>query len=193
MTDMPTCHFESWEALCDAGRLAADDLDTGRWRIGDLAMLVERSYGANAIGKYAIEINIEKRRVYEMCALAHFYPPETRYLFPNLRYSHYRDAARLGDLERSLEFLTQSSDEGLTVEQARLRLLGKTKPDKVKFEIIPVGVQIYPREAAQVVIMMDSTDVERLNDFLRSGGQFIALTLTGIEKSFARQAPHEAK
>jgi len=185
--------FGSWEALCDASRHAADDLDTGRWRIGDLAMQVERAYGADTIGKYAIEINIEKRRVYEMCALAHFYPPETRTLFPNLRYSHYRDAARLGDLERSLKFLEQASDEGLTVEQARLRLSGKTQSDKVKFEIIPARVEIYTHEQAQVIIAIDNADAIRLNDFFREGGQFIALTLTGIEKSFAPQAPHEAK
>jgi len=128
-----------FEALCDEAREAADQLDEGRWAIGRIAAEVETQYGAHTIANMATNIGIEKRRVweyqrvhkfYELCAAADY-----RSANPMLRYSHFRTAMRLKSPDDALEFLNECSRDGLTAEQAGIKLnerLGKpTPPQKI--------------------------------------------------------------
>jgi hypothetical protein len=122
----------SWEELCDAGRMIVDDLDAGKWELGDLALSLEKRYGHDQIGLFAIQIGKEKKSVQAYRQVAGFYKKSIRidFLEPlaNLRWSHCRLALRLKDIEEALVFLGTASDEGWTVEQARIELnrqLGK--------------------------------------------------------------------
>jgi hypothetical protein len=133
---------ETFEALCDEARQAADNMEEGRWIIGRIAAEVETSYAAHNIGLMATTIGIEKARVWEYERVHKFYenlaPANYRAENPMLRYSHYRMAMRLKEPDKALEFLNECSGEGLTIEQAGIKLterLGKPVPAKKVIEI----------------------------------------------------------
>lgn len=128
---------DSWEAVCDKGREAADGMDAGRWILGELASSVQTHWGDTRLDDFAIAVAVEKKRIYEYRGVYRFYEfsatAEFRADNPMLRYSHYRDAMRLGDEHKAMAFLNMCSLAGLTVEQARLKLvelLGKPTPPK---------------------------------------------------------------
>lgn len=134
-----------YEALISAGIAAYDAKDRAHFTLGQLAAAVEKDYGNDALGAYAADINAERARLaeyrtvwnfYEMSAVADYYDT-----FANLRYSHWRDAMRLGDKAAALSFLAEASDGGLKVEAARVELakrLGKPVPGRkvAEFEIM---------------------------------------------------------
>lgn len=116
-----------YEALISAGIAAYDAKDRAHFTLGQLAAAVEKDYGNDALGAYAADINAERARLaeyrtvwkfYEMSAVADYYDT-----FANLRYSHWRDAMRLGDKTSALSFLAEASDGGLKVEAARVELV----------------------------------------------------------------------
>lgn len=106
----------SFEALCDEGREAADNLDAGRWTIGRIAAAVVTHYGQANIDAFAIQIAMEKKRVYEYERVHKFYelsaPADFREARPTLRYSHYRMAMRLhetGGMVGVIAFLEEAA------------------------------------------------------------------------------------
>ncbi len=133
----------NFEALCDEAREAADQLDEGRWTIGRLAAEVETHYAAHNIAEMAISAGIEKKRIWEYERVYKFYEnsaaADYRAANPMLRYSHFRAAMRLKTPTSALEFLDECSRDGLTAEQAGIKLnerLGKATPPRkiVEFE-----------------------------------------------------------
>lgn len=89
--------LDTWEAMI---QIAADDeieMTERRWRQGDLAIRVQKQYGENMIGKFASEINVPLPTVRQRRQMSAFYTNDTRVLFPNLGYTHYRTAMSLGD------------------------------------------------------------------------------------------------
>jgi hypothetical protein len=135
---------ETFEALCDEARQAADNMEEGRWIIGRIAAEVETQYAAQNIGLMATAIGIEKARVWEYERVHKYYEKladaNYRAANPMLRYSHYRMAMRLKEPDKALEFLDECSRDGLTIEQAGIKLterLGKPTPVKkvIEFEV----------------------------------------------------------
>jgi hypothetical protein len=125
----------SWEELCERGRLAQQDMDKGRWTIGDDALTVRKRYGFDKLGDYAREINMPTERVQEYRTTCAYYQKSVRTDFladnPTLTYSHLRAAMRFKDIEESLSFLEKAAMACWTVETARIEVaqaLGQTKP-----------------------------------------------------------------
>lgn len=132
-----------FEQLCDEAREAADDMDAGRWTIGRLAAEVETKYKAHNIADMAREIGIEKARIWEYERVHKFYEKladaNYRGANPMLRYSHFRMAMRLKEATAAMAFLDECSTDGLTIEQAGIKLterLGKPTPARkvIEFE-----------------------------------------------------------
>lgn len=127
----------AWETLCDAGREAAENMDEGRWIIGDLAMLVRKEYGHDKIGDFAEQIGVKKKRVQEYRTVCKYYLKDDRDLFrvshPPMTYTHFRAAMRLKDLQASYDILERATveKEPWTAERMELEVaqkLGKTTP-----------------------------------------------------------------
>lgn len=109
-----------WEAAVTAAADAEQDMAARRWCLGDLAGLVAKQYGKNRLGDFAKAINVPVPTVKQYRRMAAFYPKDTRYLFENVGYSHYRAALRLKELDAALELLAVCAAEDKTVEAAQI-------------------------------------------------------------------------
>jgi hypothetical protein len=122
---------ETWEALCDEGREAAQDMDGGRWRLGDLSLEIQKEYGKNRIAEFAKEINVPVGRVREYRTVAGYWKNQHRQKLlddcPTLSYSHFRLAMRYDDIEEAIEFLIECADDAWTVERATVEINKRSK------------------------------------------------------------------
>lgn len=125
-----------WDLLCETGRLAGQQLDEGRWILGDVALTVQKAYGHDRIAEFAKEAKVPVDRVREYRTVCKFYEISARADFlrayPTLTYSHLRDAMRLGEADSAYAFLKEMAGISASVEEARIRLqelLGKPTPE----------------------------------------------------------------
>lgn len=108
---------EGWEDLSSAARAIADAHDRNRWALGDIGLKVVRRYGEDSLAAFVADIKkVRPSTMYDYCRISKFYPRDIRDLFPALSWSHYREAARLGALQRAINVLEQAQDEDMTVE-----------------------------------------------------------------------------
>jgi hypothetical protein len=98
-----------WEALASEGLSILQDHDRNRWRLGEIAQLVERGYGKSALRNFANDINIRPPTLYEYHRVTAFYSPDDRDTFPMLTWSHYRAAMKM-DYDAAIDALTHASD-----------------------------------------------------------------------------------
>jgi hypothetical protein len=110
---------------------ARQAMDTGRWLIGEYARTLVTHYREKTIEDFADDIGIDAKRVYEYGAMASYYPLETRAALSHLdlNYSQYREARRLKDLNKSIEFLEQVALNVWTIAQTRQALKDLFNPD----------------------------------------------------------------
>lgn len=119
-------YTETYEGICEHSRTVVGEIDARRWIVGDDALLVDKQYGQHTIDDFARAIGMNKNTVYGWRRLAEFYPEVVRRTilnaFPNLTYSHYKDALRCGDLDLAIQWLEQVSAEGWSPDQAAYKL-----------------------------------------------------------------------
>lgn len=169
-----------WEMVISAGITSSDDEDKARWQIGDLALLVKKEYGEDAIGKFAKEIKCPVKTVKNRRQICAFWDrrnsPRRDFLaeLPNVYFSHYREAVRLGDLEQAIEFIEECHLNDWTVEAAALEInkrLGKpVPPAKLVDSELPiyrldkcrVTFELAPDAAARLFDTVDNKRVVRL-------------------------------
>jgi hypothetical protein len=111
---------DSWETCVSAGIVLAQNLDAGRWSLGDLTGRVEKRYGADAIGNFATEIGMaRKSTLKEYRRVSARYSPDIRMAFSEaLSWSHFQAACRAKD-DAEL-WLARAADENWPVaEMAR--------------------------------------------------------------------------
>lgn len=130
----------TYEHLCELGRSAAQNIDQGRYLIGDLAAQIKKEYGRDTVGRFAKDIGIPKARAQEYRHVCEFWTKSARAdIFDTyagqVTYSHLRAAMRLKDADAALDFIRECGDNSYTVEQAAVKLqerLGKpTPPEKL--------------------------------------------------------------
>lgn len=126
-----------FEELCEQGLEAAEDMDKGRWKIGDLALEVKKVYGRDRVGQFATRINVKKTRVQEYRGMSVFYPESLRQQIfeqypPGLiTYTHLRTARRLKDPAAIIAFIDECASNAWTSEVADVTLskrIGKPVP-----------------------------------------------------------------
>lgn len=172
----------SWQLICDTGREAAENIDKGRWLIGDLANAVETHYGEANIAQFAIQIGVEKKRVEEYRTVCDFWKNPHRQeildLYPMIKYSHMRDAMRLKSLPKALTFLEDCAANAYTVEQARIelcRLLGKPIPP---VKLVECRARIATIQGHSITLMLD--DVSAFQDAWQ-GNKAVKLKVYEVE------------
>jgi hypothetical protein len=91
------------ETSFDWGRIVAEGLaaraaaDGGSWRIGHLALLVERRYASGALQRFAAAIGESYGTVRRYRWVAKAYDPDVRLRLPTLSFSHFQAVAGLPD------------------------------------------------------------------------------------------------
>lgn len=118
---------EDYELICEAGRIAAQNIDQGRYLIGDLAAQVKKQYGRDTVGRFAKDIGIPKARAQEYRQVCEFWDKtQRRQIFEDyagqVNYSHLRQAMRLKELDTAMDFIRECGENAYTVEQAHVKL-----------------------------------------------------------------------
>lgn len=125
---------DDYELICEAGRIAAQNIDEGRYLIGDLAAQIKKQYGRDTVGRFAKDIGIPKARAQEYRQVCEFWPKSQReQIFEDyagqVKYTHLKQAMRLKDA--ALDFIRECGENSYTCEQASVELtkrLGKPAP-----------------------------------------------------------------
>jgi hypothetical protein len=86
-----------WRRLVSEGRAARGAMDGGKWRIGMLALLVERRYASGALQRFADDIGESYGSVRRYRWVAKSYDPNARTRFADLSFSHFQAVAGLPD------------------------------------------------------------------------------------------------
>ena len=92
----------NWGRLVAEGRAARSGADAGRWRIGHLASLVAKQYGARSLQNFADDIGESYSTVRRYRWVATRYEPTVRFRFQQLSFSHFQAVAGLPDREKWL-------------------------------------------------------------------------------------------
>lgn len=181
---------DPWEVLIQAGLEAQNNMDRGRWRIGDMALLVEKRYGDDALAKYATSIRVPVSRARQYRAVCRFWDRQNskrlefwEYL-PNVTYTHFLYAMRLKDVNVAAEFLRECSDNDWTSDQAYLeisRRLGKPTPPK---KLIDTEVPIRTWGKQVVSFTLSPDQMLKLLDSFR-GKRKVRLVIHEVETAEA--------
>ena len=108
-----------YDDAVNLGMQVQNDMDKGRWVIGDLALaLTDASkYGDGASDEFAKDIQIKKATVYKYRRMSKYWVAEWRdYVADNFTVSYsMMDTARRGkDIEESIDFLNYCQNENIT-------------------------------------------------------------------------------
>jgi hypothetical protein len=191
--ECPNCNI-SFEEICDRGRIAINDMDRGRWQIGDDALLVAKKYGEDAIGQYAREIKASKKRVVEHRTVCAFYEKSARADFlesaPNVVYTHFRTAMRMKDVSKAYWFLEHAARKDWTTDYADLvmsRYLGKRKKkdddDSTLLTVSVQSVKSFDRRSGELVLRMSFHEFNIIDAFVKyCREQKPNMQLTVVEK-----------
>jgi len=100
---VPDARTYDWTRLVREGKAARQSADGGRWRIGQLASLVDRRYASGALGRFATEIGESMGSVRRFRWVVESYDPNARLRFADLSFSHFQAVASLPDRQLWLQ------------------------------------------------------------------------------------------
>lgn len=103
-----------WARIVAEGRAARAAADGGSWRIGHLALLVEKRYASGALQKFAEAIGESYGTVRRYRWVAKAYDVDIRLRHPSLSFSHFQSVAGLPD---RLSWLQRASRGSWSVDR----------------------------------------------------------------------------
>jgi hypothetical protein len=163
-----------WGSLVSEGRAARSAADGGRWRIGQLATLVEKRYGTGTLQRFAEDIGESYPTVRRYRWVVARYDGGLRLRFPRLSFSHFQAVAGLPGRIRWLE---RAEGGCWSVD----RLVGESRT--VPAEPDPAAPVRRPVERAR-------RSLERLagldDDSLRAGRAWLERALDDLEGDIER-------
>ena len=122
----------SWEELVSLGLNLREDKDKTQWQLGDLSLQVEKDYSADSLGKFAVEISINKSTLATYRTCSGFYPKKVRDEFASLGHSFFQTAMRNNSLEEAKAWLTVAHDCNWSCEGLRLDMDDKKDETETK-------------------------------------------------------------
>ena len=171
-----------WGRIVAEGRAARQAVDKGRWRIGSLALLVEKRYGARSLQAFADEIGESYSTVRRYRWVVKRYDPTIRFRFAGLSFSHFQAVAGLPDRVRwlgraeqgcwSVDRLTRET-RGLTVSPVTAH---SSRPDLRQLRTSIEG-------AARSVRQLSSLDDETI---ARAGDEWLTAALSTLAAELER-------
>jgi len=151
-----------WARLVAEGRAARTSMDNGRWRIGSIALVVERRYASGALQRFADEIGESYASVRRYRWVTKAYDPNARARFSTLSFSHFQTVAGLPDkliwLERaergswSVDRLTRESH----ATPAKASASREVSLDRLKSSIESIRKLIAPASLADDVALAEA-------------------------------------
>ena len=195
-----------WARLVAEGRAARATADGGRWRIGGLALLVERRYASGALQRFAAEIGESYATVRRYRWVAKGYDPNARARFSTLSFSHFQAVAGLPDklvwLERaergtwSVDRLTRESRRAPARAPAKGSLPSGVALDRLRSSIDQIRTLIAPASLADDVAIADAGKewlAEALDDLSEEIGRLRERVNRATRTASAVKAPKVAR
>ena len=112
-------HFEqkiSWEEAISIGLELREAKDNSQWNLGDLALKVENVYGVDSLGKFATDININKKSLQQYRRVSSAFPPKTR-----SKILSHRHHLILASHEDRFKLLKECEENNITTSLLELR------------------------------------------------------------------------
>jgi hypothetical protein len=169
-----------WARLVTEGRAARTAADGGRWRIGAIALLVERRYASGALQRFAAEIGESYATVRRYRWVTKAFDQNVRARFSTLSFSHFQAVAGLPDklvwLERaergtwSVDRLTRESHS----KAAKQSATGDAGLERLRSSIDGIRKLIAPATLADDVTLADAGKrwlAEALDDLAEEVGR----------------------
>jgi len=121
----------SWEECISIGLELREGKDQVQWRLGDLALQVEKIYGSDSLGKFATAININKNSLSQYRRVSNAFPESTR----SKVLSHRHHLILAGQVKR-FELLKECEDNGTTTSQLEMRYSRNPQTTMEKKEVL---------------------------------------------------------
>jgi hypothetical protein len=127
-----------WESLISQGLEARENKDNSQWILGDLSLQVEKNYGEDSIGKFAIAINEKKTTIVRYRTVSSAWPVEKR--VPYLSHRHHQILASRND---RFELIEKASDGNWSVEELtnQLKKIDGTYDDKLLIRNVNLNLE----------------------------------------------------
>jgi len=151
----PSATAYDWGRIVAEGRAARAAADGGKWRIGQLALLVERKYRSRALQRFATDINECYATVRRYRWVVARYDAGIRFRYPGLSFSHFQSVAALPD---RVAWLTKA-EKGVWSVDRLIRETRAASPASVP------GMDVMARLRPQMVAVARSLErVKALDD-----------------------------
>jgi len=121
----------SWEDAVIAGLELREAKDNSQWRLGDLALLVEKAYGVDSLGKFAIDINIPKKSLQQYRRVSNAFPPHAR-----SKILSHRHHLILAAQENRYALLKECEEQNITTSQLEMRYSRNPQSKIVRKEVL---------------------------------------------------------
>jgi len=112
----------SWEELVSLGLGLREDKDKTQWQLGDLALQVEKDYGDDSLGKFSVEIGINKSTLATYRTCSGFYPKALRDKFARLGHAFFQTAMRNASIEMATDWLEEADNNNWSCEGLRIEM-----------------------------------------------------------------------
>ena len=172
-----------WQTLVQAGIDLVQAQDRNRWSLGDLAAITERQYGQASVKKLATEIRMPRHKtLYEYHRVSRFYDLSTREEFPQLSWSHYREAMRLESLSAACAMLAEAHDNDWPVaklaREIKLQVGEKPAPEK----LLDTFARVTSIRGDTITLLVQPGDAQQLRDaYLNNLPLRIAFWIADVE------------
>lgn len=164
---------DPWELLVSAGITWRDQIDTGRWKIGDAALLIDKRYGEDTLTRYANGIGATPRSVKDYRQTCGFWHKPVRESLlqelPKLTYTHFRQAMRLKDLGAAAAFLQECSDADWSAERADVEISKRLKKPVPPCKLIDAKLLIDAWGKQRVAFALSPDQMLKLLDSYKAG------------------------
>lgn len=110
---------KTWEEYLVEGLNARESGDMSAWILGDLSTGIQKDYGEDSIGKYAVGIGVAKKTLMNYRTVASSFPTDTRNKYRKLSFSHFKAVA---GLEKPEAWLEQADDNDWPVEKLSIEV-----------------------------------------------------------------------
>ena len=122
---------ESWEELVSEGLTYRENKDHSTWDIGDLALRVEKMYGVDSLGKFSIDININKHSLQQYRRVAKAFPSDTR-----SKLLSHRHHLILAGQENRFALLKECEDKGTTTSQLEMQYSHNPQSQMIRKDVL---------------------------------------------------------
>ena len=174
----PAALARFYDRLVEHGSAESESEDNHRWHMAFLASLVGKSYGKDALGQYATDVDESAKRLREWRQVYLYFSREFidhyRAAYPIFRYTHFRLAMRLGrkadDFKVAEDFLIECGVNDWRVTKAEFEADARTEGGGSKM-ITEGTADVLSVEGDLVTIRLNNDEIVKAFAG-RTGGQF---------------------